>query len=110
MLIYKAAVDISQLIKLEDAMSSLTLGPNGGLMFCMEFLEKNMDWLLQQLSNYKDHYFLFDCPGQVCANYYDNSISLFHFFNIEQHSKPLSYTQKPKRVLLNTDKTALIHF
>ncbi|KDR16578.1 GPN-loop GTPase 2 [Zootermopsis nevadensis] len=64
-LIYKAAVDISQLIKLEDAMNSLTLGPNGGLLFCIEFLEKNMNWLLQQLSNYKGHYFLFDCPGQV---------------------------------------------
>ncbi|PNF35351.1 GPN-loop GTPase 2 [Cryptotermes secundus] len=74
MLIYKAAVDISQLIKLEDAMSSLTLGPNGGLMFCMEFLEKNMDWLLQQLSNYKDHYFLFDCPGQVELYTHHNSM------------------------------------
>lgn len=74
MLIYKAAVDISQLIKLEDAMSSLTLGPNGGLMFCMEFLEKNMDWLLQQLSNYRDHYFLFDCPGQVELYTHHNSM------------------------------------
>lgn len=46
-------------------MNSLTLGPNGGLLFCIEFLEKNMNWLLQQLSNYKGHYFLFDCPGQV---------------------------------------------
>lgn len=34
-------------------------------MYCMEFLEKNMDWLMKQLSSYKDHYFLFDCPGQV---------------------------------------------
>jgi len=50
-------------------MSSLTLGPNGGLMYCMEFLEKNMDWLMKQLSSYKDHYFLFDCPGQVCHDY-----------------------------------------
>jgi len=51
-------------------MSSLTLGPNGGLMYCMEFLEKNMDWLMKQLSSYKDHYFLFDCPGQVCNDYF----------------------------------------
>jgi hypothetical protein len=50
-------------------MSSLTLGPNGGLMYCMEFLEKNMDWLMKQLSKYKDHYLLFDCPGQVCPDY-----------------------------------------
>jgi hypothetical protein len=52
-------------------MSSLTLGPNGGLIFCMEFLEKNMDWLLQEISKYKDHYFLFDCPGQVRTNYFN---------------------------------------
>jgi len=72
-LIYKAAVDISDLIKVEDAMSSLTLGPNGGLMYCMEFLEKNMDWLMKQLSSYKDHYFLFDCPGQVCNDYFSRT-------------------------------------
>ncbi|XP_014674909.1 PREDICTED: GPN-loop GTPase 2-like isoform X2 [Priapulus caudatus] len=46
-------------------MDSLKLGPNGGLIFCMEYLEKNMDWLKSQLDRYKDHYFLFDCPGQV---------------------------------------------
>lgn len=65
MLIYKANINISQLITLEDAMATLSLGPNGGLMYCMEYLEKNIDWLLQQISSYKDHYFLFDCPGQV---------------------------------------------
>jgi hypothetical protein len=76
-------------------MSSLTLGPNGGLMFCIEFLEKNMDWLLQQLSNYKDHYFLFDCPGQVCSNYYHDTV--FHSLILKQYSAPLSYTEKTKR-------------
>jgi hypothetical protein len=73
-LIYKAAVNISDLIKVEDAMSSLTLGPNGGLMYCMEFLEKNVDWLMKQLSSYKDHYFLFDCPGQVCHDYFSRTL------------------------------------
>ena len=65
MLIYKANINVSQLITLEDAMTNFSLGPNGGLMYCMEYLEKNIDWLLQQISSYKDHYFLFDCPGQV---------------------------------------------
>ncbi|KAJ9598591.1 hypothetical protein L9F63_010720, partial [Diploptera punctata] len=64
-LIYKADINISQLITLQDAMAALSLGPNGGLMYCMEYLEKNIEWLLQQISNYKDYYFLFDCPGQV---------------------------------------------
>jgi Conserved hypothetical ATP binding protein. len=65
MLMYKANINISELITLEDAMSALSLGPNGGLMYCMEYFEKNIDWLFVQMSSYKDHYFLFDCPGQV---------------------------------------------
>lgn len=31
----------------------------------MEYLEKNVDWLLEKLSIFKDAYFLFDTPGQV---------------------------------------------
>lgn len=42
---YKADIDISDLITLSDVMDSLKLGPNGGLIYCMEFLEKNLDWL-----------------------------------------------------------------
>lgn len=41
------------------------LGPNGALMYCMEYLEKNMDWLIDQILKLDDHYFIFDCPGQV---------------------------------------------
>ena len=50
---------------LEDVMTMLKLGPNGGLIYCMEYLEKNLDWLQEQLKAFEDHYFLFDCPGQV---------------------------------------------
>ncbi|KAH0883408.1 hypothetical protein HID58_059504 [Brassica napus] len=63
---YECAVNIEELIKLEVVMSECSLGPNGGLLHCMEYLEKNIDWLeakLKPLS--KDHYFLFDFPGQV---------------------------------------------
>jgi hypothetical protein len=28
----------------------LKFGPNGGLIFCMEYLMENMDWLQRQLS------------------------------------------------------------
>lgn len=64
-LVYDAAIDITKLITLDDAMSSLNLGPNGGLVYCLEFLEKNVDWLLEQVMRLKDHYFIFDFPGQV---------------------------------------------
>lgn len=62
---YKPAIDVMQLISVEDAMDTLKLGPNGALMYCMEYLEQNYDWLLDKLSGIKDSYLLFDMPGQV---------------------------------------------
>jgi len=64
-LYYKCAVDISTLITLNDVMENLNLGPNGGLIYCMEYLEKNIDWFEAKLKELSGHYFLFDCPGQV---------------------------------------------
>ncbi|KAL5521719.1 hypothetical protein ACEPAF_2467 [Sanghuangporus sanghuang] len=63
---YPCALDISSLITLEDAMTEHGLGPNGAMLYCMEYLEANFDWLeegLQALG--KDAYVLFDLPGQV---------------------------------------------
>lgn len=62
---YKADVDISELITVEDVMVHKHLGPNGAIMYCMEYLEKNMDWLMDKLLKLDDCYFIFDCPGQV---------------------------------------------
>lgn len=62
---YECAVDLSELITLADVMERLKLGPNGGLVFCMEFLEKNVDWLKEKLAPLRCDYLLFDCPGQV---------------------------------------------
>lgn len=62
---YDAAVNIYDLITVEDVMNHKKLGPNGGLIFCMEYLEENLDWLLTELSKLTDTYLIFDCPGQV---------------------------------------------
>ncbi|CAN1345996.1 GPN-loop GTPase 3 [Linum perenne] len=91
---YPVAVDIRELINLEDVMEELGLGPNGALMYCMEYpftlytglslcllllycsktlirivreLEDNLDdWLAEELDNYMDDdYLVFDCPGQI---------------------------------------------
>lgn len=62
---YAAGVDIMQLITVADVMESHRLGPNGALMYCMEFLEQNFDWLLERLRATGATYFVFDCPGQV---------------------------------------------
>ena len=71
---YEAAVNLSDLITVGDVMDNLKLGPNGGLVYCMEYLEKNMDWLKDQLAKYEDHYILFDCPGQVELYTHHNSV------------------------------------
>ncbi|XP_052227357.1 GPN-loop GTPase 3-like isoform X2 [Dreissena polymorpha] len=64
---YPVLVDVRELIQVDDAMEdeSLRFGPNGGLVFCMEYLSQNFDWLHEQLDDIEDDYILFDCPGQI---------------------------------------------
>ncbi|EOD35598.1 hypothetical protein EMIHUDRAFT_78000 [Emiliania huxleyi CCMP1516] len=63
---YPVAADIRDLVPLEDVMSELRLGPNGGLIYAMEYLVDNIDWLESELDDLGgDEYVLFDCPGQV---------------------------------------------
>ena len=38
---YPCAVDISSLITFEDVMQTHRLDPNGGMLYCMEYLEAN---------------------------------------------------------------------
>jgi GTPase SAR1 family protein len=57
---------ITDLITLQDVMEEMELGPNGALMYCMEFFITQMhDWLSEQLQDYSDDYLIFDCPGQI---------------------------------------------
>ncbi|CAH0493923.1 unnamed protein product [Peronospora farinosa] len=50
----------------EDVMEELGYGPNGGLIYCMEYLVQNLDWLQDLLGEYSDEaYFIFDCPSQI---------------------------------------------
>ncbi|XP_012274639.1 GPN-loop GTPase 3 [Orussus abietinus] len=64
---YEPLLDIRDLIHLDDAMEDDTLkyGPNGGLVFCMEYLVENLNWLEEGLSDMDDDYIIFDCPGQI---------------------------------------------
>lgn len=64
---YEAAVDVSELVALEEVADKLKLGPNGGLVYCIDYVQQNMDWLKEKLAPYEkdNYYFLFDCPGQV---------------------------------------------
>ncbi|KNZ45463.1 hypothetical protein VP01_808g7 [Puccinia sorghi] len=75
---YSAAIDIRDLIRLEEVMEYHGLGPNGAILFCLEFLEKNFDWLADKLAALTSpdlssdipaahdiDYIVLDLPGQV---------------------------------------------
>eukprot|EP00300_Choanocystis_sp_HF-7_P042471 c9220_g1_i2.p1 GENE.c9220_g1_i2~~c9220_g1_i2.p1 ORF type:complete len:341 (+),score=66.52 c9220_g1_i2:121-1023(+) len=62
---YPVSVDIRTLINLTDVMEMVSLGPNGGLVYCMEYLVDNIAWLEEQIGEFDDDYLIFDCPGQV---------------------------------------------
>ncbi|TKC50221.1 hypothetical protein EI555_000714, partial [Monodon monoceros] len=64
---YSVMADIRELIEVDDVMedSTLQFGPNGGLVFCMEYFANNFDWLEDCLGHVEDDYILFDCPGQI---------------------------------------------
>uniref|UniRef100_A0A6M2DI93 GPN-loop GTPase 2 n=1 Tax=Xenopsylla cheopis TaxID=163159 RepID=A0A6M2DI93_XENCH len=64
-MLYKPAIDIMELITVQDVMEHMKLGPNGALIYCMEYLEKNFDWFLKKLNEQENKYFIFDCPGQI---------------------------------------------
>jgi len=64
---YPVSFDVRNLVTVEDIMNQLKIGPNGSLMYCMEFLEDNIDeWFVEKLQCYGENdYLIFDCPGQI---------------------------------------------
>lgn len=64
---YAPLVDVRDLIHVDDVMEDedIHLGPNGGLVFCMEYLCQNLEWLDTALGDCEGDYLLFDCPGQI---------------------------------------------
>ena len=62
---YPCALDIRELVTLEEIMTDEELGPNGGVLYALEELEHNSEWLEEGLKELGEDYVLFDCPGQV---------------------------------------------
>ncbi|KAI9844421.1 MAG: ATP binding protein [Sclerophora amabilis] len=60
-------LDIRDLITLEDVMSELSLGPNGGLIYCLEFLLQNLEFLTGPLDAdvSESTLIVIDMPGQI---------------------------------------------
>ncbi|KAF3803194.1 GPN-loop GTPase 2 [Colletotrichum gloeosporioides] len=77
---YPKALDIRDLVKLEEIMAGDRLGPNGGILYALEELEHNFEWLEEGLKEIgDDEYFLFDCPGQVELYTHHNSLRNIFF-------------------------------
>ena len=64
---YECDVSVTDLVSLQEVMEEYNLGPNGGLLFCMETLEANFEWLKDKVEAFDQHesHFVFDFPGQV---------------------------------------------
>ena len=59
-------LDIKELISLEDVMEEVDYGPNGGLVYCFEFLMENLDWLSEAIEGLtEDYLIIIDMPGQI---------------------------------------------
>ena len=64
--VFEPDVDIKELISLEDVMEEMGLGPNGGLIYCFEFLLENLDFLTDPIEAITDEYLIvIDMPGQI---------------------------------------------
>ncbi|KAL6061071.1 GPN-loop GTPase 3 [Balamuthia mandrillaris] len=62
---YPVSLDIRDLITIDDVMEEMDFGPNGGLVYCLEYLVQNIDWLEEEIGDYGDDYIIIDCPGQI---------------------------------------------
>ena len=67
---YQPSIDVRELISVSEVMEELQLGPNGALMYCMEYLLEHLDdWFREELDavldDNEESYLILDCPGQI---------------------------------------------
>ena len=75
---YPCALDIRDLVSVDEVMIDENLGPNGAMLYAVEELENNIEWLEEGLATLGEDYILFDCPGQV--ELFTHHDSLRHVF------------------------------
>jgi GPN-loop GTPase len=64
--VHEPDLDIKDLISLEDVMEEMGLGPNGGLIYCFEFLLENLDFITEAIDPLTEEYLIIiDMPGQI---------------------------------------------
>eukprot|EP00051_Salpingoeca_urceolata_P015007 m.192066 g.192066 ORF g.192066 m.192066 type:complete len:280 (+) comp18258_c0_seq4:109-948(+) len=62
---YPVTWDIRDVVSVDDVAETLGFGPNGGLVYCMEFLMSNIEALDDAIGDYDEDYLVLDCPGQI---------------------------------------------
>jgi len=65
---YDTLLDVcEEVVNLSSVMDELGLGPNGGLMYCMEYIEHHLDHVISIIKSRINPrtYLLIDLPGQV---------------------------------------------
>lgn len=67
---YEAAVDIKNLVTVDEIMKSKGLGPNGALIQCISHLENNLEWLDSQLLRFENG----NCLIYIYINFVMNQI------------------------------------
>ena len=105
---YPCAVSITDLVTLDGVMGEHALGPNGAMLYCIEYLAANFDWLVERLDallegEEGDGYVIFDTPGQV--ELWTNHDSLKRM--VERLSR-MRYQVSWRRLLLWVAKTDVI--
>ncbi|CAL4062897.1 unnamed protein product, partial [Meganyctiphanes norvegica] len=63
---YESTVDINNLVRVEEVMSTQNIGPNGALVYCMEMLESNLSWLMDKLEIYYQCMLTLPPRGVLC--------------------------------------------
>ena len=93
---YPCALDIRDLVTLEEIMAEEELGPNGGVLYALEELEHNQEWLQAGLKELGEDYVLFDCPGQVELFTHHSSLRNV-FFRIQKLGYRVRFSHSPLR-------------
>lgn len=64
---YPCALDVRDLVTLDEIMREEELGPNGGTLYAIEELENNIEWLEKGLTGLGGGFSLFTIHTYLCT-------------------------------------------
>ena len=106
---YPVAIDIRDLVSLSDVMESLDYGPNGGLVYALDYLASHLSFLSNQVADYQDDYLVIDWsvthkPYTHCTCHTHAQRPIVHLPTQNKHKQP---KQPQTRLTHNTDPLSL---